>query len=159
MEVKPLRLNEYITESMIFIGRDYSSQDELFEEVYQQAFLEGYVRQDFFDRICAREEEFPTGIQLEDFGVAIPHTDAECVYKEFVAVITNRSPVQFLQMDDKNQTTDAKIVFVLGLNQPHTQLEMLQTLMRLMQDKPYLKKLIACQEKTEIIELMNTFSH
>lgn len=62
-----------------------------FEQVYEQALELGWVRSDFLERIKQREEIFPTGIQLEKYGAAIPHTDAECIFTEFVAVITNKN--------------------------------------------------------------------
>ena len=37
-------------------------------------------------------------------------------------------------MDDPNEEVNAKVVFVLGLNKPHAQLEMLQALMSIIQD-------------------------
>lgn len=64
----------------------------------------GWVRQDFLERIEQREATFPTGLQLETFGAAIPHTDAECILTEFVAVVTNKQPVTFTSMEDINQS-------------------------------------------------------
>lgn len=152
MEIKPLQLHDLIQESLVFVQKNYQSKEELFEDVYQSAFNQGYVRKDFLERVQAREEEFPTGIQLETIGAAIPHTDSECVLQEFVAVITNETAVAFQQMDDKNQVTQAKIVFLLGLNQPHTQLSMLQTLMSLMQNQTHLTELLSSREKREVID-------
>ncbi|WP_158179054.1 PTS sugar transporter subunit IIA, partial [Lactiplantibacillus plantarum] len=80
-------------------------------------------------KIIKRESTFPTGLQLEHRGVAIPHTDADTINKEFVAVVVNDAPIAFSRMDDPEQKVDAKLVFVLGLNKPHAQLEMLQALM------------------------------
>jgi hypothetical protein len=51
-----------------------------------------------------------------NFDAAIPHTDAECVREEFVAVITMQEPVTFYSMEDNTQQVKAQIIFVLGLN-------------------------------------------
>ncbi|MGM0219167.1 PTS sugar transporter subunit IIA [Enterococcus sp. AZ126] len=152
MKVRQLELNDLVQESLLFLQKDYQSKEELFEDVYQSTFKQGLVREDFLQRVQAREEEYPTGIQLETIGAAIPHTDSECVLHEFVAIITNKKPIEFQRMDDKNQTTQAKIIFLLGLNQPHTQLSMLQTLMGLMQNQTHLDRLLNSTEKKEVID-------
>lgn len=149
-----ITLSDYLNESLIFTQKRYSSNKELFAEVSAVALEKGYVREDFLERVEQREEMFPTGIQLEQFGVAIPHTDAECVYKEFVAVITNTEPVPFKSMEDLSQTVAADIVFVLGLNQAHAQLEMLQSLMGLLQNAEVLAQLLAAKTKEQLLTII-----
>ena len=108
----------------------------------------------FLEKIIKREETFPTGLQLENNGVAIPHTDADTIEKEFVAVITLEDKgVPFKRMDDPNEEVEAKVVFVLGLNQPHQQLEMLQSLMAFIQDNEKLKQLETAQTVDDVKEV------
>ena len=90
----------------------------------------------------------------KNFGAAIPHTDAECILEEFVAVITLQDPVSFYSMEDNNQQVKAQIVFVLGLNQPHAQLEMLQSLMGLLQNEAVLAELLLATTETELITII-----
>lgn len=94
---------------------------------------------------------FPTGIQLEKFGAAIPHTDAECILTEFVAVITNKEPVQFTSMEDKNKKVNTDVIFILGLNQPHAQLEMLQSLMKLLQNDNILEEVLTAKDSEQLL--------
>ena len=86
-----------------------------------------------------------------NFGAAIPHTDAECVLEEFVAVITLQEPVVFYSMEDNSTQVKAQIVFVLGLNQPHAQLKMLQSLMGLLQNETVLSELLLATTENELI--------
>ena len=88
-------------------------------------------------------------------GVAIPHTDAECVLEEFVAVVVNKEPVEFKSMEDINQSVKASVVFVLGLNQAHAQLEMLQSLMGLLQNEAILKDIIAATSAQDVLTIVN----
>ncbi|MXQ49285.1 PTS transporter subunit EIIA [Streptococcus pneumoniae] len=148
-------LQDYVVPELIFLNESFTSQNEFFEKIYDKAFSLGYVREDFLERIKAREATFPTGLQLEDMGVAIPHTDAECVLKEFVAVVTT-SPVGFKSMEDINQDVSVEIAFVLGLNEPHSQLEMLQSLMGLLQNKEILSELKQAKTSEEVIQLVKT---
>ena len=144
-------LSSYVKEPLVFAQENFSSQAEVFEQVAQKALDLGWVREDFLERIKSREETFPTGIQLMNFGAAIPHTDAECVLEEFVAVITLQDPVVFYSMEDNSQQVKAQIVFVLGLNQPHAQLEMLQSLMGLLQNETVLSELLLATTENELI--------
>ncbi|MGG5370684.1 PTS sugar transporter subunit IIA [Enterococcus sp. AZ196] len=144
-------LSAYVKEPLVFAQENFSSQAELFEQVAQKALDLGWVREDFLDRIRKREETFPTGIQLMNVGAAIPHTDAECVLEEFVAVITMQESVVFHNMEDNNKQVKAQIIFVLGLNQPHAQLEMLQSLMGLLQNETVLSELLLATTENELI--------
>ena len=141
----------FIKEPLILVQKKYQSKQEVFEKIYQIALEQEFVREDFLQRVQAREAEFPTGIQLENLGVAIPHTDPECVLEEFVAIVTLNSPILFQQMDDPSKTTSVEIIFVLGLNQPHTQLKMLQTLMKLMQDAKKIASLLEIRTSNELL--------
>lgn len=149
-----LKLSDYLDQSLILTDRTYDSNSQLFEEVFSIAFEKGYVREDFLERVQEREATFPTGIQLENIGVAIPHTDAECVHKEFVAVVANAQAVEFKSMEDLEQSVAANIVFVLGLNQPHAQLEMLQSLMGLLQQEEVLNQLIAAPTAQDLLTIV-----
>lgn len=144
-------LSSYVKDPLVFAQENFSSREELFEQVAQKASDLGWVREDFLDRIKTREETFPTGIQLMSMGAAIPHTDAECILEEFVAVITLQDSVVFQSMEDNNQQVKAQIVFVLGLNQPHAQLEMLQSLMGLLQNESALSELLLANTATELV--------
>lgn len=150
-----IKLANYISEPLIFTQASYQTSDDLFEGVSKQAFQLGKVRDDFLARVKEREATFPTGIQLENLGVAIPHTDAECVLEEFVAVVVNQEPVEFKNMEDINQSVPASIVFVLGLNQAHAQLEMLQSLMGLLQNDAVLKDIIAVASAQDVLTIVN----
>lgn len=127
-------LLNFLTPSLSFFNQTFSSKEELFQDVHNHAFKQGYVTEEFYEKISLREENFPTGINLGSIGAAIPHTDSEYVKKEFVAVYVLEEPTVFKSMEDDTQEVLVTIVFVLGLKEPHSQLEMLQTLIGLMQD-------------------------
>lgn len=146
------KLSSYVDESLTFVDESFKSAYDLFEKVSERAGDLGWVRDDFLPRIKKRESMFPTGLQLEKYGVAIPHTDAECVLKEFVAVIVNDKLVDFSSMVDINEKIPTKLVFVLGLNQPHAQLEMLESLMGMLQNQELLDELIDSKSPKDLIQ-------
>lgn len=151
-----IKLLDYLDERLIFTGQSFKTSTDLFETISNVALKLGNVRKDFLPRVMDREANFPTGIQLENIGVAIPHTDAECILKEFVAVVVNQSPTISKSMEDPSQSVQASIVFVLGLNQPHKQLEMLQSLMGLLQNEKLLFQIVAATSAEEVLKIVKT---
>lgn len=145
-------LTSYLQESLILVQKAFSSKEELFKQITKIALEKDFIREDFLERIEDREKKFPTGIQLATCGVAIPHTDAECILNEFIAIVTLRDAIEFYSMEDNEQSVQVKIVFVLGLNQPHAQLDMLQSLVALLQNEQFLTNLCLADSKNELLE-------
>ncbi|EJN94587.1 PTS sugar transporter subunit IIA [Streptococcus ratti] len=150
-----MKLEDYIRPELIFVNENFKSSKDMFETIYKKAFDLGYVYDTFLDKIIEREKNFPTGLQLEKMGVAIPHTDAECIKKEFVAIVTTQ-PISFVSMEDFNQSVAAEIAFVLGLKEPHAQLEMLQSLMGLLQNAALLTQIRKVHSAEDLITIVNT---
>ena len=151
---KNVQVSDYLRDKLIFLHTNFKNSHELFKGVNEVAKQNGYVTEDFLPKIIKRESTFPTGLQLEKCGVAIPHTDADTIRKEFVSVIVNESPIRFKRMDDPTQEVDDKLVFVLGLNRPHAQLEMLQALMSIIQDASLVDKLEHANTNADIYDLL-----
>ncbi|QVI34609.1 PTS sugar transporter subunit IIA [Lacticaseibacillus chiayiensis] len=154
MAEKTVKVSDFLNDKLIFLNQTFKSADELFDKVAEFAERSQMVNESFLPKIKEREATFPTGLELEDRGVAIPHTDADTIKQEFVAVITNKDGIPFKRMDDPNQLVSAKIVFVLGLNQPHAQLEMLQALMSVIQDRSVLDQIQSATSANEIKEIL-----
>ncbi|MGT2750925.1 PTS sugar transporter subunit IIA [Streptococcus orisasini] len=150
-----MKLEDYITPKLIFVNENFESSDDMFATIYEKSLDLGYVHNTFLEKIIEREKNFPTGLQLEKMGVAIPHTDAECIKKEFVAIVTTH-PVTFVSMEDFNQSVAAEIVFVLGLKEPHAQLEMLQSLMGLLQNSEILAQIRKARSAEAIVTIVKT---
>lgn len=148
------RLSHYLSQPLILINQGLETSTDLFQAVHREALALGYVREDFGQRVAEREATFPTGLQLEKLGAAIPHTDAECVLQEFVAVVVNEDPIPFQSMEDPSQSVDASLVFVLGLNQPHAQLEMLQSLMGILQNNDLLQEFLQAKTSQELLTIV-----
>ena len=68
---------------------------------------------------------------------------------------TFKEPVEFNSMEDSSQKVNVKLAFMLGLNQPHSQLEALQQLMQLIQDKDKVEELISAKSSEELEKILN----
>lgn len=106
------------------------------------------VKKSFEKAICKREEEFSTGLNIGQYGVAIPHTDIEHVNQSTLAVVTLENPVIFKQMGD-NSEVQVNLVCMLALNESHAHLEMLQKLMELFQNEEVIKSIIELSDNEE----------
>ncbi len=57
---------------------------------------------------------------------------------------------------DSSEQIDVKVVFMLAMEEAHSQLTLLQQLMQLFQDESKLMTLAHATEKTEVMELVST---
>lgn len=145
-----MQLKEYFKKELVFYDLSVADKGEFFAILSQKACSLGKVTDEFEVNVKKREDNFPTGIQLEDFAVAIPHTDAEYVKEEFIAVAVFKEPVKFSSMEDASAILDVRAAFMLGLNQPHSQLEVLTELMGIFQNKETMAKIINSSSKEEL---------
>lgn len=89
------------------------------------------VEDNFLEGIMAREAVFPTGLELNKMGVAIPHTDPEYVKENQIGFMTLKKPVIFQFMGDITQEVEVSLIFMMALKEGEKQLEMLPKLMDL----------------------------
>jgi len=146
----------FIKESLVNVGLKADNQDQLFNTMYEKAFEQGFVKETFLPKIKERESIFPTGLCINNYSIAIPHTDPEHVVEQFIAVSVLDKPVTFHLMEDNTKTTEVQAVLMLGLNQPHSQIEVLQELMQVIQVEDHLEKLIHAKDKADITALFHS---
>lgn len=153
-----MNVEKFLKPELVWLGKAFEKPEEVFEAVARKGEELGYVNETFLEKIKERENTFPTGLQLNGYGVAIPHTDAECIEKQFVAIVIPEKSVIFKRMDDANKEVEAEAIFVLGLNEPHSQLAMLQELMKLVQDEKVVKELNQATDETKVVTYLKELS-
>lgn len=97
------------------------------------------MKDSFAENVLKREEVFPTGLLINDVGIAIPHTDAEHVNDSQIAFMSLKKPVTFYEMGTADKEISVSLIFMLALKEPHAQLEMLQKLITMFQKKRWFK--------------------
>jgi len=108
------------------------------------------VKDSYIDAVIAREEELPTGLNIGDFYVAIPHTDSNHVNKSSIAIATLKSPVEFSEMINPAGKINVELVFLLAVKDPKQQVTLLKSLMSVFQNKQLLINLKNAKEKSEV---------
>ncbi|MCM3568988.1 PTS sugar transporter subunit IIA [Neobacillus mesonae] len=144
-----------VCDSNILLNLDVRTKDDLLEMMARNLIKNGYVKESFLKAIIAREKIFPTGLPTAGVHVAIPHTDIEHVHKKTISVGVLKKPVDFSMMGGGGETVQVKLVFMLAMDEAHSQLELLQKLMAILQDRELLEFIVSEKDKTSIANVLN----
>ena len=115
---------------------------------------EGYTKESYIDALLTREKDFPTGLDIDGLGVAIPHTDVSHVNKAGIAIGVLKKPVTFIQMGSDDEEIGVKLVFMLAVTDPNAHIDELQRIIEIIQDKDVLEKFFTVTDKDTIIEVI-----
>ena len=143
----------------VFIDLEVADTDELFETVGRHMIDGGFAKDSFIQALKDREKVFPTGLPSGreshgSVGVGLPHSDACHVLIPATAVIRLKKPIRFIMMGSNDVVIDARVVFMLLLEEGESQLTMLQKLMDIIQDDDFMKKIMDCASPDELFELL-----
>lgn len=143
-----------VHEELVFPGLTASNYEEVIKLVGSKMCAKGFVKDSYVDAVLEREKVFPTGLQIGDFGIAIPHTDSKHVEKSMVGIATLKDAVIFQSMVDPSTEVAAKLVFLLAVKDPDGQMEMLKQLMSIFQNIILLEALWQESSPQKMAELL-----
>jgi len=149
-------ISQLVNKQLINLEGVGENQKDLLQQLSKTLFDKGFVTDGFATAIVEREEEFPTGLQLEKTAVAIPHTYSEYVKKPFIYVVKLANPVTFIQMGTSDVEVDVHFVVVLGISEPKNQTGLLVELMNVFQQEAFIEALQNGQTEEEIYNLFAT---
>ena len=144
---------EKLKKELIIPGLEAKNSDEIFEALGGELVKQGYCKESYVQALKDREAEFPTGINMGDKGVAIPHTDVIHVNKKGIAIATLKEPVSFIEMGTDDEYVKAQVIFMLAVDEKG-HLELLQAILGILQDQETLTKLTEAKDAEEIIEII-----
>ena len=144
---------EKLKKELIIPGLEAKNSDEIFEALGGELVKQGYCKESYVQALKDREAEFPTGINMGEKGVAIPHTDVSHVNKKGIAIATLKEPVSFIEMGTDDEYVKAQVIFMLAVDEKG-HLELLQALLGILQDQETLTKLTEAKDAEEIIEII-----
>ena len=123
---------------------------QVLQQLAEILIEKGYADRELSTAIIEREREFPTGLELkEGVNVAIPHADAKYVKKPAIVVAKLAKPVKFQHMVDKKEI-DVDTIFLLALNDPHSQIQTLQKLASSFEDEKILSRIKFVKNSEEL---------
>jgi len=127
----------------VLLNCSYSQAEEVISAVGMKLFEEGYVRDTFIQAAIDREKQLPTGLPLAGgINAAIPHTEIEHVIKPALGMATLKTPVDFQNMVLPEEPVPIRLVFLLALEKPKAQIEMLQEIASVLQNSDLVAELL-----------------
>lgn len=142
-------------ERVIHIGLTAKDHKEVLKQMADDLWLAGYVKDSFSQAIIEREQTFATGLPLEAYGVAIPHTDPYHVEVEMISIATLKEPVEFKVMGNPDEKVAVSIVFMLAMIDNSSQLQLLANLMSVIQDTEMLTKIYKTKHPEDLMTLLS----
>jgi PTS system galactitol-specific IIA component len=143
--------------SAVCLQLDSPDSSAVIKTLGRKLFDTGYVRESFIGAALARESELPTGLPLGgEINAAIPHTDVEHVKKPGLAMATLKKPVVFQNMVNKDEEVPVRLVFLLSLDQPKAQIEMLQEIAGVLQNSDIVFQLIEAKCFDDVLQTLST---
>ncbi|WP_455463987.1 PTS sugar transporter subunit IIA [Candidatus Hodarchaeum mangrovi] len=104
---------------IFIINSNARNKEEVVHELFSFLLVKGYVKESYETAIHVREQNFPTGLELQgEYNVAIPHAETEHVIKPAIAVGILQTPIFWENMEDPEQKIKIHLVFLLAISEP-----------------------------------------
>ena len=130
------------------------SYEEILEFIGESLTALGYAKESFAKALKDRERVFPTGLQMQPYGIAIPHADQGHVYKPCVGVVRLKGGAVFRDMVEPDREVRAKIIFCIAIAGEEKQTDVLQDIMRIASDESLMSCIVDADSEEEIYELL-----
>ena len=146
-----MNILDFLVPSSVALHYEASDSKDVIAHLGKCLFDAGYVRETFVDAALDRESRLPTGLPLSgDVNAAIPHTEVEHVLKPGLAMATLSVPVTFQNMVSPDEAVPCQLVFVMALDQPKAQIEMLQEIAGILQNPEVINRLMSAKDFEEV---------
>ena len=141
---------EELREDLIFYDLQAADHKEVLQIMGDAMIQAGYGEEGFTEAVLEREKDYPTGLDIDGIGVAIPHADADHVKKEGIAIAILKNPVEFGAMGEQKSMIPVKIVIMFTVAGAGKQIDRLLQILNVLRDEEILKGLLSARSKEEI---------
>ncbi|WP_026885764.1 PTS sugar transporter subunit IIA [Clostridium beijerinckii] len=139
---------------LIALNLEVKNKEEVIRELGKRMFEKGYVKHTYIDAVLEREKTLPTGLDIGEICVAIPHTDSKHVNESNVALAVLKNSVDFNNMIEPSKKVQVRVVFLLAINDPDSQVSLLSKLMSVFQNVNLLKQIRNSSNIEEVAKLL-----
>ena len=147
---------ELLQPSCVLLNQNFKTSEEVIRALGNELFKAGFVKETFAQAAVDREKKLPTGLPLAGgFNAAIPHTEIEYVFKPALGMVTLKEEINFQNMISPQEAVPVRLVFVLALEQPKAQVEMLQEIAAVLQNPALVKDLLTASTVEEILRKLS----
>lgn len=137
----------------IFLNQNFTDTDSYYQGICGHLLKEGKIDQKYLESIEEREKQFPTGLNVGNICVAIPHTDYQHSKTTQLVITTLKTPINFRQMDNPDKICPVSIVIQILFDTPKKQLVLLKELMKMIQNQSFLESVKKASDKDTIMNL------
>lgn len=138
---------------LIVVNMEAKDAQDAIRQTGELFYEYGFVKDTYIEAALAREMEFPTGLQLKDIAVAMPHTDAKHVLKPGVCVVQLAEPVVFAHMGEPEKKVKAEMLFMMSILNPDEQIETLQKVLGVFQAPEVVAEFKAAVDKETLYQV------
>jgi galactitol PTS system EIIA component len=150
-------LSNLLVKSAILMNYPAKNKEDIMTALGKRLLDAGFVKDTFVEAALTREKTMPTGLPLNgSVNAAIPHTDVEHVLRAGVAMATLTNPIKFQNMAQPDEVVDVRLVFLLALDKPKAQIEMLQEIASILQNPKIINSLMKANTANEVIEIIQS---
>ena len=139
-----------VYEDLVVFGVDAKDAEDAIRQVGRHLLDKGFVKDTYIDAVAQREKEYPTGLQLKDLAVAMPHTAGVHVNTPAVCVAKLAHPVTFAHMGDPDTKREAALLFMMAIHTPDAPLHTLQKVMGVFTNETAVARFKAAADKHEL---------
>ncbi|MDF2564390.1 MAG: system, IIbc component [Massilibacillus sp.] len=140
---------------LIALDVEAKDSESIINELGQRMLAKNYVKDSYIAAVLERESKLPTGLDLGEFCVAIPHTNSEHVNVSNFAIGILKNPVEFCSMSEPMKKLNIGLVFLLAVKDPASQVGLLGSLMKIFQNVELMKQIRNAKDKEDIKSLLN----
>ncbi|EEZ4380612.1 PTS sugar transporter subunit IIA [Escherichia whittamii] len=145
------------TEELVFLNQYFTDSDDFFLKASEKFLTENLVTSNFPHSITLREREYPTGLVLNPFSIAIPHTDTEFVKEPFIAFYQLADEMCWNEMGADENKIKVKFIILLGLVDTSSHIDFLQNLITLFSTENHAYWLSETQSSHDATNYLNKY--
>jgi PTS system galactitol-specific IIA component len=154
-----MKAYELLDPQAICLHSSATNAEEIITDLGRRLFHLGCVKDGFVAATLKREADMPTGLPLGgEINAAIPHVDVEFVNRSALALATLDQSIVFRNMVDSDEEVPVRLVIMLALDQPKSQIEMLQEVSNILQHPEVVAQLVLANSSKQILDILKSLS-
>ena len=122
-------------------GAGLQNYDAVLEHIYNTHRETNTVKESWLKAMRKREAEYPTGIELEGYSIAIPHCDSEHANQPAIYIIRLPDAIP-VNRADEDGILWVRLVVNLIVTDPADQLRLLKSLFNHLQNEEFCQNLL-----------------
>ncbi|HDR2891086.1 TPA: PTS galactitol transporter subunit IIA [Enterobacter asburiae] len=136
-------------------GAAFKNYDEVLQHIHATQTAAGIVKDTYLEGLREREADYPTGIQLEGYSVAIPHCDSKHAISPAIYIIRLPEAIEVNEADGDGKLW-VNLVINLVVTDPADQLQLLKALFNHLQMVDFYEKLLSLPTEDAKAMFINT---